>query len=531
MEAATAENPAEKENAKGLRILDLITTSFLFLFALLQPVSIAAAYIAYTGAALAWIVRLAWGRKKMLHGSPLDLPILVYWLLCTASAILSPLPVSSWEGMRKVNVVFLAILVAHNVPTLKRAKQLVSVLFLATLVSVAYAGWQITAGVGLRVTGVNPNGIFYQVGIRDSDVILRVDGHVIRDPGRFLNYLASRTQNQEVRMLIVNDSGFDVLKDASSVTIPSAALRGRSLPDPGIKVERERLTRARAFYSHPVSYAMALESLACVAFGLWLAFRSRTSTPRRLGLLALWLILALALGATLTRSAILAFALGCLLMVWLHDRRGWVRASLPALFVAAIAGTEEAVRHWRGVGLVALHDQGTEYRLLMWKDGWRLMQAHPWFGVGMNTIRDAWWRFNLTAYKEFHLRSHFHSTPIQLAVMQGILVLLAWMGLMATFWLMLLRMVKTARRRQSPLIYGLALGILGATTAFLASSLVQYNFGDSIVVLQFWFLTGIALALERQLRMGTASMPSPTSALSANATMDGTGPPASAPAP
>jgi hypothetical protein len=43
------------------------------------------------------------------------------------------------------------------------------------------------------------------------------------------------------------------------------------------------------------------------------------------------------------------------------------------------------------------------------------------------------------------------------------------------------------------------LGILGATSAFLVSSVVHYDFGDSVVVFLFWFLAGLALALYHQL--------------------------------
>src|SRR5438128_74317 len=119
--------------------LDQVALAFLFLFVLVQPLSTAAAFIAYSGAALAWLIRLALVREGQLHRSPLDLPILIYWLLCALSAAVSPLPASSWEGMRKVDLVFLAIVVAHNIPTLRRAQQLVGVLVLSTLVSVAYA--------------------------------------------------------------------------------------------------------------------------------------------------------------------------------------------------------------------------------------------------------------------------------------------------------------------------------------------------------------------------------------------------------
>jgi len=45
-----------------------------------------------------------------------------------------------------------------------------------------------------------------------------------------------------------------------------------------------------------------------------------------------------------------------------------------------------------------------------------------------------------------------------------------------------------------------SLGILGATSAFLVSCVVHYDFGDSVVVFLFWFLAGLALALDYQLK-------------------------------
>src|SRR5215469_150834 len=67
------------------RNLETITAFFLFLFVLAQPVSIAASHVAYAGAGLAWILRLALVRRGILRSSPLDLPILTYLVLCTVS--------------------------------------------------------------------------------------------------------------------------------------------------------------------------------------------------------------------------------------------------------------------------------------------------------------------------------------------------------------------------------------------------------------------------------------------------------------
>lgn len=483
---------------------DQIAIVFLFLFVLLQPLSIAAAFIAYSLLALAWLIRLILAPKVRLYSSPLDFPILIYWLLCALSTLFSPLPASSWEGMRKVDMVFLAIVVAHNIPSLRRAKQLLAVLFLGTLVSVAYAGWQGVAGVGLHVRDLQQNSILFRAGIRDDDVILRVDNQEIRRPDKFFQFLASKTGDKPARVLIVHDGGFDVLKDAVAVEIPTGALpHSNIVADWGVNLQTEKLARARSFYSHPVTYAMVLESLGCLVFGLWLALHNRLSSAASLALAGFLIILAIALGATLTRSAWLSFAFGCIVLVWLHDRRRKVRLILPLLLILAAWGTNAAIHRWRGVGLIDLNDPGTQYRVEMWREGLKLAETHPWFGVGMNTIRDSPSSFNLVAQSKYNLWSHFHSTPIQLAVMQGFPVLIAWFAVMGSLLVLLVRLVRQAREQQNWVAYGMALGILGGTIAFLVSSAVQYNFGDSVVALQFWFFVGLALALRRQLQAGS----------------------------
>jgi O-antigen ligase len=218
-----------------------------------------------------------------------------------------------------------------------------------------------------------------------------------------------------------------------------------------------------------------------------------------LGLAGLWLAFAIAIGATLTRTAWLAFVFACLLQIWFHQRRWSARVALPAVLLLAAAGTNAAMQKWRGMALIDLNDPGTDYRVLMWRDGLRLIKEHPWFGVGMYAIRDQWWKFDLAAYKKYGLHLHFHSTPIQVAVDMGLPALVAWLALMGCYWLLLARLVARAREQGDAFVYALGLGILGGTSGFLASSLVQYDYGDSIVVFLFWFLAGLALALKRQL--------------------------------
>jgi hypothetical protein len=48
--------------------------------------------------------------------------------------------------------------------------------------------------------------------------------------------------------------------------------------------------------------------------------------------------------------------------------------------------------------------------------------------------------------------------------------------------------------------YGVALGALGGLVGFFVSGLVHYNWGDSEVVMIFYFIMGMTLALNRLTR-------------------------------
>jgi O-antigen ligase len=490
--------------SKPALVFDRITIAFLFLFALAQPLSMAATHIAYTGAAVAWILRLVFVRRRLLTSSPLDAPILIYLLLCAAATLHSPLPASSWEGMRKINLIFCVLLFAQNVTTTRRAKQLVGVLFLSGLASVVWAGWEYAEGVGLRVHNPAPGTAFYSAGIRDLDVVLRVDGQTIASPQRFVQYLNARPADEPIRLRVVHGGGIEVLKDAVPVVLSAGGWpRASNVNELGMQIETARPARARSFYSHYVTYASVLDLLACLAFGLWLSY-GRQNRFWSLTLGAVFLAFAVALGMTLTRAAWLTLAFGCVVQIWfylkqLHLRRWSIVLGLAAVLLIVTVGTSAAMHRWRGMGIIDLNDPGDAYRVTIWRDGFRLIKEHPWFGVGMNTVRDAWWQYHLEAFEKYGLQSHFHSTPIQIAVELGIPVLACWLVLMGAYWLMLVRLVTRAREQHDTFAYGLALGILGGTSAFLASSLVHYDYGDSVVVFLFWFLAGLALAVRQQL--------------------------------
>jgi hypothetical protein len=479
--------------------LQAATTVFLFAYVIVQPASIAVTHIFYAAAAVMWLARLVIVRRHGLYSGPLDLPILIYLVLCAISAAYSPLPESSWEGMRKVALVCVVLVFAQNVHTLARAKQLVTVLFVASLVTVVWSLWLYLGGVGLHVGVVAAQSPWYGAGLRTDDTIMRVDGKTLTSSQQFLAYMRTKPAGDPLQLGVVPADGIEVSRNIKPVNVVAAVW------DPvetsgqiGIDLVKARPVRAFGFYSHYVTYSMVLALMASLMFGLWLGQRERFSRYGWLCAIA-FAALTLVLGMTLTRAAWAALLFAVAVQLWFHYRQKFVRLLLPVAAVLSLLVASAAMYHWRGVTFFDLNDPGTDYRFLMWKDGLRLIRQHPLVGIGMNSVRDDWWLFDLAAYRKYPLRSHFHSTPIQIAVESGIPALLSWILFMALYCRMLMQLIARSRNEQDRWPYGFALGALGATAGLLASSIVHYDFGDTVVIFLFWFMAGIALALRHML--------------------------------
>jgi hypothetical protein len=88
---------------------------------------------------------------------------------------------------------------------------------------------------------------------------------------------------------------------------------------------------------------------------------------------------------------------------------------------------------------------------------------------------------------------HLHSTPLQLAFDRGIPMLVFWVWMMVLFWREISKTERIAADRSDTHTYGILLGGLGGLTGLLASSLVNYNYGDGEVAMLFWWLMGLCV--------------------------------------
>jgi O-antigen ligase len=178
------------------------------------------------------------------------------------------------------------------------------------------------------------------------------------------------------------------------------------------------------------------------------------------------------------------------------SRRAVVAVVLAACVVAPVALF--VLREKRGVGLVDQRDESTTWRETVWREGFDVLKSKPrhlLVGVGMDTLKYRWREWGMFDHGRLPW-GHLHSTPLQIAFERGLPALAAWLALLFLYWRALWRMARRVRDLNW-IERGLALGALGGAIGFFASGLVHYNLGDSEVAMNFYFLMGLALALER----------------------------------
>jgi O-antigen ligase len=114
----------------------------------------------------------------------------------------------------------------------------------------------------------------------------------------------------------------------------------------------------------------------------------------------------------------------------------------------------------------------------------------------MDSIKSHWREWGL--FDEGRLPvGHMHSTPLQIAVERGIPALIAWVIFVIVYGVMLLRLARS-KKLNDWIERGIVLGALGGLVGFVASGMVHYNFGDSEVVMIFYFIMGLSLAVARE---------------------------------
>lgn len=176
------------------------------------------------------------------------------------------------------------------------------------------------------------------------------------------------------------------------------------------------------------------------------------------------------------------------------------------------------ITHWHD------NSQGfstTNKRLYLWQSAWHMIQAYPWFGVGMDnwlchyslnhvcelskTIQPYYMVVTIpgtnspTGLIEEPLLSHPHDIFLQIWVSIGIFGLLAFVAILGLFYWLFARIVKTVRRSTSGEVASMewmVLGIGGAMLAALGQGLIDSSFLEQDLAFCFWMLVASLLIMR-----------------------------------
>jgi len=493
--AAGDDSAINQDTGKSIwpRLLDQAIFGFLLLFAITLPHSIKGAERTWKIAFVLWLLKLAIERLRPFW-QPLAAPLLAYVTLCGISTLLSPDPYLSWDRMKFVCLFLVGIVVAQNLKRLSQVRWLVVLLALSGFAAALYTGWQYTYGVGVRLAEFPPASRMTEVGFRQDDIITWFNGHEVHTPKQLVGIIEHTPPGERVTVRYLRGVGLDV--GAASAT-PGDFLQS-GLGTGSVKLARGTPSRAKGTLGHRVIFAEMLMQIGCMTWAVLLV-TGRRRTAWMLTFAVGFAGITAALFATSTRAAVGGLVLGCFASLLLLAGRRVRMAAVAALALLLVCATLW-IQHTRQIKWVDRSDIGTHFRVLMWEDGIRLVREHPWFGVGMETVRVHYQEWNIRGFIEYKVQSHFHSTYLQIAVERGIPALLAWLWFIAAYFAFLLRLIRRLRA-PSRFAGGAAVGALTGLLAFSFTSFFHYNLGEESLAMIFFFYFGLVVAMDRMTTM------------------------------
>jgi hypothetical protein len=470
-------------------LLDPVVFGCLALFAIALPHSIKGAERAWKLALILWLAKLLLARVRPLK-QPLAAPLLTYVLLSAFSTLLSPDPFMSWDRMKFVCLFLAGIVVAQNLQRLAQVRWLAVLLVLSGFTAALFTGWQYTYGIGVVVRDLPPTAPLAQAGIQPRYVITTVGGHKVHSPAQ----LDAVVRALPPHIMVPVDYIRYLERGPVQTTVTPDAFMQSGLGSSSMSLARGTPLRAQGTLGHYVVFAEMLMQVGCLAWALLLT-SGRGHLVWKLAFGAAFAAITAALFMTETRAAVAGLVIGCLTALFVLGKgaRRWL--AVGALLVL-MAGAAIWIQRTRGVQFVDRNDISTHFRVLMWEDGVRLVRQHPWFGVGMETVRLHFREWNIRAFIQYQVQSHFHSTYLQIAVERGIPALLAWLWFCVAYVVMLWRLIGRLSTSSNSAV-GVIAGIFGAFLAFSFTSFFHYNLGEESLAMLLFFYYGLASAVDR----------------------------------
>ena len=260
----------------------------------------------------------------------------------------------------------------------------------------------------------------------------------------------------------------------------------------------ERIT---GFMSHWNTFA-AQEMFSLIMLGAFLFFGTRAagrpspsgskSSGRTWVWIACGVLMSFAVLLAETRAVWVGLALAALYLLWCYHR--WLVLAIPVMALAAYFAAPP-VLHERFTSLY--HPQTVDsnaFRWVTWRTGLRMIEAHPFFGLGPEGPRyhfQEWIPADVPRPLPEGWYGHLHNIYLQYSAERGIpvMLILMWMlGKMLYDYWRGLRALPPGRSDARFLLHG-GIAVILAT---LAEGFFEYNLGDSEVLTMFLVVVACA---------------------------------------
>jgi hypothetical protein len=480
--------PARSGTATTVRLAERVALGGFILYAIFAPHSIAGAELALVLVGAGWLARLIITKRTGIRRTPLDLPISLFLAWTVLSAFLSEEPRISLPKLQATLVVLLFYL-TQSILTRRTVVLLAALMITSGVAGVAASVVDLIRGRGVMIEELAVESPFHEFQIGAGDAVWRVGGQQVRSVAEIDEAIRRTTTGERLAVSIIargehgEREGFLVTDEMKRRTTPS-----------GIRSSGPtRRFRASGWTRHYETFSETLQILAQLSLGFALAHLRRRSSQCKVIYLALAATALLAVGIVLTtmRTLLIAFSIGSTVIA-LRATRGRARLVVATAIALVLAFGALAIWRTRTSGALRLEDYSTNLRLSVARVGLSRIMLHPFFGHGMDAVKNHWTEWGFPGHDMIHM----HSTPLQIAFERGLPALVLWLWLMAACWLMAARAEKLFRDFDDANRHGFLLGATGAIAGFFSSSLVNYNFGDAEVILVFWWLVGAVVALS-----------------------------------
>lgn len=237
--------------------------------------------------------------------------------------------------------------------------------------------------------------------------------------------------------------------------------------------------RITGFMSHWMTFSsqMMFALLVGAALLLWGGLAPRL----RWGLGGALMLIGVALVLAMTRGIWIAAFCGMLYLVWSWKR--WAVAALPMAALLVLALGPDTVRQ-RALSLVQPRGEmdSNMHRVVSWRTGMAMVQAHPWLGAGPEQVRlsfDKYIPADVPRPIPVGFYGHLHNIYLQFAAERGIPAMIAIISVFVWAGVRWLAAVRAAPRESLWLLHsGVALVI-----GILVTGFFEHNLGDSEILM------------------------------------------------